>query len=273
MRHVFWYGQSWIALPAFFAFACLVSIGCATPPGQVTPARAFDFERDTFAYTNNNYWVYDLDSDPSGTVVTERLEDVDHGQRCTVMSRTSRQFFYGARFEKKAPKLAVDDYRHLIRSVLSMSPRLDEPTESPVIIPGYADLRSLSVELEAILKEELRGRWTGYLQRGNWRMIFAFSPSQNRATARELVEDARRGHLPLVHVVNYPAIDINHTVLIFDYEESPLQIRFELYDPNNADNSGYLVFDRASATFSYNRTDYFAGGSVQVYEIYDGILF
>jgi len=273
MRHVFWSGRSWIAVPAFVALACLVSIGCATPARTVTPARAFDFERDTFAYTNNNYWVYDLASNPNGTIAKKRLENIDHGQRCTVMSRTARQFFYGARFEREAPKLGADDYRDLIRRLLSTNPRLEEPIESPIVFPGYADLRSLSIDHEAILKEELQGRWTGYFQRGNWRMIFAFSPSQNRATARGLIEDSRRGHLPLVHVVNYPVIDINHTVLIFDHEESPLQIRFELYDPNNAEYSGSLVFDRASSTFSYNRTDYFAGGSVQVYEIYDGILF
>jgi hypothetical protein len=248
-------------------------MGCATPARRTTMDRSFEFDHDTFAYTNNNYWVYDLDSDPNGTIVKERLANVDHGQRCTVMSRTARQFFYGVRFEENAPKLAPDDYRSLIRRVLSTNPRHEQPAESPIVIPGYADLRSLSIDYEVLLKEELQGRWTGYFQRGNWRMIFAFSPSQNRATARGLVEDTARGHLPLVHVVNYPAIDINHTVLIFAYEESPLQIRFELYDPNNSDHSGSLVYDRASATFSYNRTDYFAGGPVQVYEIYDGILF
>jgi hypothetical protein len=273
MRHTFWSGKSWVAVLSFVTLACLLSSGCATPARRVTPVRAFDFERDTFAYTNNNYWVYDLDSDPKGTVVKERLDNVEHGQRCTVMSRTARQFFYGARFDEEAPKVGADEYRELIRRVLSTNPRLDRPIESPVLVPGYADLRSLSVDHEDALKEELQGRWTGYFQRGNWRMIFAFSPGQNRATARGLVEDTRRGHLPLVHIVNYPDIDINHTVLIFDHEESPLQIRFELYDPNDAAHSGHLVFDRASATFSYNRTDYFAGGSVQVYEIYDGIFF
>ena len=273
MRYVVWPALSWTVVLVFVVMSCLISLGCATPAPRATAARAFEFERDTFAYTNNNYWVYDLDSDPNGTTVKERLDNVDHGQRCTVMSRTARQFFHGARFEENAPPLAPGDYRDLIRRVLSTNPRREQPADAPVVIPGYADLRSLSTDYEALLKEELQGRWTGYFQRGNWRMIFAFSPSQNRATARGLVEDVRRGHLPLVHVLNYPAIDINHTVLIFDYEESPLQIRFEHYDPNNADRSGSLVYDRASATFSYNRTDYFAGGSVQVYEIYDDILF
>jgi hypothetical protein len=263
----------WVVLHGILVMANLASTGCATPLPRLTPARSFELERDTFAYTNNNYWIYDLDSDPNGTIVKERLEDVDHGQRCTIMSRTARQFFYGARFEEASPKLEPNAYRDLIRGVLATNPRREEPSPTPVVIPGYADLRSLSIDHEALLKEELQGRWIGYFQRGNWRMIFPFSPSQNRATAHELIEDARRGHLPLVHVANYPGIDINHTVLIFGYEESPLQIRFELYDPNDANDSGSLVFDRASATFSYNRTDYFAGGSVQVYEIYDGLLF
>jgi hypothetical protein len=141
------------------------------------------------------------------------------------------------------------------------------------VISGFADLKSLSREKEELLKDALGGRWIGYFQRGNWRMIFPFTPGQKRATASELVDDLDRGHLPLVHVFNYPRININHTVLLFDYEETPLQISFDLYDPNNAEESGTLVYDRATATFRYWRTDYFAGGPTDVYEIYDGLRF
>ena len=135
------------------------------------------------------------------------------------------------------------------------------------------DLRSFSLERDELLKDELAGVWTGFRQRGNWRMIFAFSPSQQRATARELVEDLRRGHLPIVHIVNFPRIDINHTALVFAFEETPLDVRYDVYDPNNPDDSLSLVFDRATATFHYARTDYFPGGPAKVYEIYDGLFF
>jgi hypothetical protein len=247
-------------------------IGCASPPTTWTPIRVFDFERDTFAYTNNNYWIYDLDS-ASGGGVKERREDVDHGQRCTIMARATRQFWYAARFDPDGPTLADSEYRQRVERVLASDPRLDRPLEVPIVIPGFADLRSLSLEKEELLKDALGGRWIGYFQRGNWRMIFPFTPDQKRATATELVADLDRGHLPLVHVFNYPRININHTVLLFDYEATPLEISFALYDPNNAEESGSLVYDRATASFRYWRTDYFAGGPTDVYEIYDGLRF
>lgn len=258
---------------ALAVLAGLAACAGTGPPEPVASRRPFDFGRDTFAYTNNNYWIYDLDSDPEGTVVKRRRESVDHGQRCTIMSRAVRQFFYAARFDADEPRLAPDAYRPLIRKVVDTNPRRDRPLVPPIVIPGYADLREMSIDLEAILKEELGGRWIGYYQRGNWRMVFPFLPSQNRSTMRALIEDLERGHLPLVHVVNYPGIDINHTVMLFDFEETPLAVAFDLYDPNDAAKSGLLVFDRATRTFSYNRTDYFAGGPAQVYEIYDGLFF
>jgi hypothetical protein len=268
--------------PTLFLYAwivCAAGIGCATSTSTTSttstdmPSRSFDFSRDVFTYTNDNYWSYDFESDPGRTIVTRRPEEVDHGQRCTIMARVARQFFYSARFDPSGAKLSRADYRELIRSVLASSPRAERPTDTPVVFPGYADLRSFSVEFESLLKAELGGRWIGYFQRGNWRMIFPFLPRQNRATADELVADLERGHLPLVHVVNYPRIDVNHTVLLFAYTRTPTEIAFELYDPNDAGEPGSLVLDRATAVFHYNRTDYFVGGPAEVYEIYDGPLY
>jgi hypothetical protein len=255
------------------AILSLSTGGCTSVAPRELPVRSFDFTRDTFGYTNNNYWVYDLEAADRGPVVKERLDGINHGQRCTVMSRTARQFWYGARFDPDSAKVDESEYRRLIRRILATNPRLDGVVEQPIVIPGYSNLRELSIEREEILKEELGGRWLGYFQRGNWRMIFPFSPRQQRATAKELVTDLGRGHLPLVHVVNFPEIDINHTVLLFGYSETALEIEFDLYDPNNSRESGSLVYERASATFRYNRTDYFAGGTAMVYEVYDGFTF
>jgi hypothetical protein len=235
--------------------------------------RRFDFERDTFAYTNNNYWIYDFGPHSGAPIVKRRRGRIDHGNRCTIMSRTARQFLYGARFAPEAPRVSDADYRSLVRKVLDSNPRSEGPTTPLVTIPGYPDLRSLSIEHEEMLKSELGGRWIGYQQRGNWRMIFAFSPGHQRATARELVEDLNRGHPPLVHILNFPGIDINHTALVFEFKENALEIHFGVYDPNNADDPISIVFDRATATFHFPRTDYFPGGPAKVYEVYDGILF
>jgi len=249
----------------------LALAGCAVPEPATRPP--FHFESDTFAYTNDNYWHYELGPRSGAPIVKHRLEGVDHGQRCTIMSRVARQFLYAAHFEPDAPRVSEAEYRSLVREVLDTSPRLDRPLVPPVVIPGYKDLRSLSREQEHMMKEELGGRWTGYFQRGNWRMIFAFSPRHQRSTARALVEDLERGHLPLVHIANFPRIDINHTALVLSLTETPVAIHFEVYDPNNAGGPESLVFDRATATFRYARTVYFPGGPAKVYEVYSGAFF
>jgi hypothetical protein len=189
------------------------------------------------------------------------------------MSRTARQFFYDARFDPDLPPIEVSELRERVRDVLARNSRAERANSEPVSIPGFRDLRTLSFEHEQLLKQELSGRWLGYFQRGNWRMIFPFSPRSQRETAGELVADLVRGHLPIVHIVNFPRIDINHTVLVIGFEETPLRIRFSVYDPNYSDRPLSLAFARASATFSYNRTDYFPGGAAKVYEVYDGFFF
>ena len=104
-------------------------------------------------------------------------------------------------------------------------------------------------------------------------MIFPFAARQQHGTARELLAEITRGHPPIVHLVNFPHITINHTVLIFHGEDTPTEIRFLAYDPNDNEKPVPLVFERASATFRFPRTDYFAGGPVKAYEIYDGLFF
>ena len=189
------------------------------------------------------------------------------------MTRATRQFLYAARFAPDAPPVSEAEYRARVRTVLESDPRREGPSAPPVTIPGYSDLRSFSRAFEGILKHETAGVAAAYLQRGNWRMIFPFAPRQQRATARELVDDLARGHPPIVHLVNFPSIDINHSLLVFEAEETPLEIRFLAYDPNDASQPVQLVFDRATATFQLGRTEYFAGGPVKVYEIYDGFFF
>jgi hypothetical protein len=259
---------------AVLAFGLIsLLVGCATPESSRPAGRRFDFARDTFAYPNNNRWIYEFGPD-SGTTITHRREGhIEHTQRCTVMSRSARQFLYGARFAPDEPPVGDAEYRSLVRAVLDSDPRREGPAASPVTIPGYPDLRSLSRERESMLKEEMGGEATGYRQRGNWRMIFAFSPRHQRGVARELVEDLRRGHSPLVHILTFPKIEINHTTLVFAFEETPLAVYFQVYDPNEEEGPVSLVFDRASGAFHFARSDFFRGGPTKVYEVYDGLIF
>jgi hypothetical protein len=104
-------------------------------------------------------------------------------------------------------------------------------------------------------------------------MIFPFAPRQKRAAVEGWIEDLARGLLPVVRVVNFPTVDINHTLLLFAAEASPVEVRFSAFDPNNTAAPVSFVFQRADASFLYPATSYFRGGTVQVYEVYDGFFF
>jgi hypothetical protein len=260
-------------LGALAAVGLSLVLGCSSVrPPTAGPVRAFDFRRDTFSFVNELYWVYDVDPD-SGETTHRPREGVENGQRCVTMARGVRQFFYGAVFDPQQPHVSDEAYRSLIEQVLDTDPRQTHPSPNPVTIPGYSDLRAFSRDHAAALQEGLGGRWRGYAQRGNWRMIYPFAPRQHRATAAELASDLAMGHPPIVHIVNFPRITINHTVVLFDVESGPTEIRFHAYDPNDSEQPGLLVFDRATATFRFSSTDYFSGGTVKAYEIYDGLFF
>jgi hypothetical protein len=250
--------------------ALAAAAGCATAPSPVEPA-PFAFVDDTFSWVNELIWTYRFDAE--GRLLQARRETpTEFGQRCAVMVRAVRQFFVHARFDPGAPRLERDAYDALVQRVLARDPRRKRAAPDPIAIPGYASLRAFSADHEDLLKRAVGGPWRSYVQRGNWRMIYPFLRGQQRATAETLVERVRGGELPIVHVVRYPRISINHTVLVFDTEESPEEIRFAFYDPNEARHPLELHYDRALRTFHYPRTPYFGGGPVRVYEIYDGPL-
>ena len=256
----------------------LALAGCASPPlpGPASPDSGLDPVRDAFAYANELYWDYDTaagGSERSDDDGVDREDSEIFGQRCVVMVRAARQFFYGARFDPSLPRVSTDRYRELVRQVLRTDPRAERPVEAPVVIPGFANLRELSAQHEELLKESTGGRWLSYAQRGNWRMLFPFTAGQQRRTASSLLEELARGHPPIVHVMNFPHITVNHSLLVHRADATQREIRFYSYDPNQPDRSVALRYDREREGFFLPPTPYFAGGSVKVYEIYDGPLY
>jgi hypothetical protein len=191
--------------------------------------------------------------------------------RCGAMARAARQFYSVARFDPSAPAADEATYEHLVRAVLGTDPR--DPPNQRVVIPGYRNLRDLSEARAPLLKALLAGPWETYLQRGNWRMIFPFGPEQQQQVARRLLDALARGWPPIVHVLRFPERSINHLVLVYDAEETPAEIRFRVYDPNDAERPLELVFDRGGRIFSYSETSFFPGGPVKAYEVYDGWLY
>jgi hypothetical protein len=250
----------------FLAVSLLALCGCAGRRPFIGE-RPFDFQKDSFAYPNALVWDYHFDA--NGKWVHQRHEPPpDYTHHCFVVARSARQFFENARFEPALPPASEATYRRLIRRVVSVDPSRPLPDLKKVVIPGYANLRDFSAAQEKLLKAECGGAWQSYFQRGHWRMVFPFSRAHQERTAEQLLADLKENRPPVVHVVRFPQLTINHSVLLFDAKETNTQILFSVYDPNKPDSPKTLTYDRASRTFAFAGNDYWPGGRVDIYEIY-----
>lgn len=251
----------------------LLLAGCATTQrGIVASHRPFNFEQDTFAYANGLVWEYYFDA--QGKWTNRRREPAaDYTHHCFVVARSARQFFLHARFDESLPVADETACRRLIREVISRSPRHSSSPSQQVVIPGYPHLKAFSQEWAELLKAECGGAWQSYFQRGHWRMILPFGRRHQERTAGQLLESVRQHDLPVVHLVRFPSLSINHAVVAFDAEEDEAEIRFAVYDPNEPAQPTELVYERSTRSFSFPCNFYFIGGRVHVYEIYCGWLY
>ena len=119
-----------------------------------------------------------------------------------------------------------------------------------------------------MLKEVGGGAWRSYVQRGHWRMVLPFGRAGQEREARRLAMEAERGAAPVVHVVTFPALTINHAVVVVEAREGGGKIRFGCYDPNEPETLLEMDFDLGRRSFVLPPTSYFVGGPVNVYEVY-----
>jgi hypothetical protein len=75
---------------------------------------------------------------------------------------------------------------------------------------------------------------------------------------------------PIIHLVKFPALTINHGMILFGAEETGRGYEFQVYDPNNPKQPAQLTFDSASQAFFMPANPYWAGGKLDIIEIYRG---
>lgn len=248
----------------------MVFAGCASRGPVVL--RPLEFPRDTLALTNETHWVYQIDP-ASGTQRSIRRDPApSYALRCFVLSRTVKQFHLHAAYAPERSRPDEAEARRLIRRVVGRSPRKGTPSEDRVVIPGFPGLHEFSAAWPRIFQEECGGAWQSYLQRGHWRMIFPFGRGGHLREAASLAEGIRQGRSPVVHLVDFPRLRMNHAVVFFDVEEAGPEIRFQAYDPNNPGQPIRIVFHRESGRFEMQPVAYFLGGPVSAYEVYHGWL-
>lgn len=237
-------------------------------PTHPPACRRFEFERDTFAFANELVCEYVFDPAGGRPRMVPRRPRPAYTLRCFVLVRVARQFFYHAEFRPDEAPLAAAAYRRRIREVIRRNPRAPAAAGAKVPFPGYAGLRSMSREHEALLKAECGGAWRSYLLPSHWRMVFPIPRAHQERTARGLTARLERGLPPLVHLVRFPQLTINHGMLVFGVEPTREGQRFAAYDPNDPAGPSMLTFDAAARTFSLPPNRYWPGGRVDVIEIY-----
>jgi hypothetical protein len=238
---------------------------------KICPAaapRQFDFARDTFAFENETVWEYHFDSATGKTTFSPRQPRPSYAHRCFVLTRSTRQFFYHARFDASQSPPDDPTCRRLIRAVVARSPRRPCPPEKQILIPGYANLREFSAARAPLLKAGCGGAWRSYVLRSHWRMVFPISRAHQAHTAASL-RAALQGRLPpIVHLVKFPSLTINHSLILFAATDTAVGIDFQACDPNITARPATLSFNLATRTFSLPPNHYWAGGALDVIEIY-----
>jgi len=230
--------------------------------------RPFQFERDTFAFPHELVWQYHFDPVTGAMTTFNTDPPPTYYHRCFVMVRSTRQFFYHARFEPDQPPAEPEVYRQLIRKIVSRSPRRPCAESERVAVPGYDGLRAFSRAHELLLKAELGGPWQSYFLRSHWRMIFPVMPWHRKWMAKKLKRSLPRRGLTLVHLFRFPRITINHGIVLYGLTESEQNMEFEAYDPNIPEHPVKLVYERKRRVFTFAPSRYWGGGVLNAVEIF-----
>lgn len=233
-----------------------------------TGPRQFDFARDTFAFDNETYWEYHFDKAAGKTTFSKREPKPDYAHRCFVLTRSARQFFYHTRFDPALPAPGDVACRRLIGQVVSRNPRQRCPPDKQIVIPGYTDLRQFSKAREPLLKAECGGAWRSYVLRSHWRMVFPISRAHQERTAASLRTALQENIPPIIHLVKFPALTINHSMLLFGLTETVNGLEFQAADPNNSRQPITLSYENKARTFTLPPNHYWAGGGLDIIEIY-----
>jgi hypothetical protein len=252
--------------------AALLWAGCAGR-APLPSTRTFVFGQDSVAFANETSWNYQIDPVSGRTIHTRRKPAPSYVLHCFVVARSARQFFQNARFDPNLPPVDDATYEKLIRRVVSIDPQRPPGSHEKIVIPGYESLYALTEARGALFKKACGGAWQSYFQRGNWRMILPFTRHQQERMAQKLFASLEQNIPPVVHVVRFPQLSINHAILLFDSQETKEGLLFQGYDPNIPNAPIKLLFNRARRRFIFPPTHYFAGGPVDVYRIYSGWIF
>lgn len=236
----------------------LALAGCTTgrallPPSPAAAVPGFTFATDTFAFANE---------------IRARTPDAEYANYCFVLARGLRQFHAFARFDPLAPALDHEGYVARIRAVVSRPP-WETPLSAAerVIIPGYADLRSLSAAQAPAVKAALGGRLGTLLHWTNWRVTLPVSDAHQEREAAAVLSEIAAGRLVQLLVTNWPTPELNHTVVAYAFRETAGAAELLVWDPNDPAEPGVITFARGRRRFVATRLHDTEPGPIRVFRM------
>jgi hypothetical protein len=250
------------ARPLVLLLAVLTA-GCASLPTldevRRTPAPAplLRFGEDTLAFANESR-------------SKNRGKPDLYANWCFVMVRAVRQFHLFARFDPQAPRLTPAEYTERVRQVTARPPwHAPLPADDRVLIPGYASLYEFSRHQTAAVKAGLSGRFWSWIHWTNWRVALPVPRAQQERVARETLVELQAGRPVQWLVTNLPTIELNHTVLVYDYRVTPDgSVEFVVYDPNDPHAPGLVRWDAADRRFWATRLFDTRVGPIRAFRMY-----
>ena len=191
---------------------------------------------------------------------------------CFVMARAVTQFHRFARFEPSAPRLTAAEYAERVRRITARAPwREALPADDRIVIPGYASLYEFSRAEEAAVKAGLHGRFVSWIHWTNWRVAFPVPDVQQEGVAHETLEELQAGRPVQWLITNLPSVELNHTLLVYDYRVGEGQgIDFIAYDPNDPTTPDVVRFDVQARRFWSTRIFDTSVGPVRAFRMYYG---
>jgi hypothetical protein len=251
----------------------MISAGCASVQPTAGAGQPFDFQHDTFAYANE--LVFNYQNGVHTPDVKPQEREHSYTRRCFIMAAGVVQFWKHARFEPQAPPVSTEELARRIRDVRDRAAWWpSEPPDQRVAFPGFANLHELSEREGRLLRANMGAGWTTYFHLRKFPMPFKPSPEDEGHLCDNLQSWLHQGHPMVVWLYNFPELNINHAVTVFEEiaATQPRQVIFHVYDPNYTDAPRTLTFDRTAQVFSYEKTFYFSGGPVHVRRMYTSLL-
>ncbi len=227
---------------------------------------------DILAFPNETRWNYARDPATGRQTHQWRTPPPNYTLRCFVMVRAVKLFRMHSRFEPSEMEMGEGYIRTQLRLVLGRNPRQPGPEFERIVFQGYPDLFSFSRKYERLIKAEAGAAWRSYFQRGHWRMVLPFTRAGQEAEAAGLMSVVRGGQTAAVHLFTFPALTVNHAMLLFEVTETRAEIIFKAYDPNNPKCAQDFTFNRVARSFHLPATGYFVGGRVNAIQVYCGLF-